>query len=142
METDLLFKVKFLAEYSSMTSGRNRRNVRVSGRQQFGLHLVKGKILERGKKGKGALKGSRTAGLEERANGGRRRDSNCIWQMYSALYACMGGRTVITSIQHCLHALKRGCILGEQKGIVFALDEFLLTKQLSNSIALVAHFEV
>lgn len=35
----------------------------MSGRQQFGLHLVKGKILERGKKGKGALKGSsRTAG--------------------------------------------------------------------------------
>ena len=42
----------------------------MSGRQQFELHLVKGKILERREKGKGALKGSRTADLEERANGG------------------------------------------------------------------------
>ena len=47
-----------------MRSGR-RRNVRVSGRQQFELHLVKGKIL-RGRKGKGLKREGRTGRRNER----------------------------------------------------------------------------
>ena len=112
-----------------MRSGR-RRNVRVSGRQQFELHLVKGKIL-RGRKGKGLKREGRTGRTNAKLEGQLH-----MANVFSALvHAWTNRRTVITSIQHCARSSLRGRVHIRRAGPVFALDEFLLTKQLSNSIA-------